>query len=79
MKDLSELVRYLAASVVDDESQVRVSVKKGRETTYFLNLAAGDEGRVIGRSGRVIQAIRTLARAAAEPRERVQVDLANKH
>jgi uncharacterized protein len=42
----------------------------------LIHVANGEEGRVIGKGGRVIQAIRTIARAAAGPRERVQVDLA---
>nr|WP_183984813.1 KH domain-containing protein [Deinobacterium chartae] len=73
---MNELVRYLAESVVDDPTSVRVSARRGSETTYLIQVAAGEEGRVIGRGGRIIQAIRTVARACAEPRERVQVDIA---
>jgi len=76
MRDLTELVRYIAASMVDDPSQVRVSVRRGPETTYLIHVAPGEEGRVIGRQGRIIQAIRTVARGVAEPRSRVQVDVA---
>ena len=38
-------------------------------------MGGGEEGRFIGRQGRVIQAIRTLVRAATDPAERVNVDL----
>ena len=41
----------------------------------LVRVAPGEEGRLIGRQGRVIQAIRTLVRAAGDPRERVNVDL----
>jgi hypothetical protein len=72
-----DLVEYLARKVVDDPSSVRVEALGDRETTYLIHVAEGEEGRIIGRGGRVIQAIRTIARAAAGPRERVQVDVAS--
>jgi uncharacterized protein len=68
-----ELVAYLASKVVDNASAVRVEASGDN---YIIHCAAGEEGRIIGRQGRVIQAIRTIARAAAGPRERVQVDVA---
>jgi uncharacterized protein len=71
-----DLVEYLAQKVVDDPSAVSVEAVGDREVTYLIHVAGGEEGRVIGKGGRVIQAIRTIARAAAGPRERVQVDLA---
>ena len=71
-----DLVEYLAQNVVDDPSSVRVESLGDREVTYLIHVAQGEEGRIIGRGGRVIQAIRTVARAAAGPRERVSVDVA---
>ena len=71
-----DLVEYLASKVVDHPGAVSVEVVGDREVTYLIRVAPGEEGRVIGKGGRVIQAIRTLARAAAGPRERVQVDVA---
>ncbi len=68
-----ELVEYLAQKVVDDPASVRVEDADG---TYLIHVGSGEEGRVIGRGGRVIQAIRTIARAAAGPRERLTVDVA---
>ncbi len=68
-----ELVAYLASKVVDNASAVHVEASGDN---YIIHCATGEEGRVIGRQGRVIQAIRTIARAAAGPRERVQVDVA---
>jgi uncharacterized protein len=66
------LIEYLARKVVDNADAV--SVEETPEM-YVIRVADGEEGRVIGRQGRVIQAIRTIARAAAGPRERVQVDV----
>lgn len=63
---------YLAQSVVDQPSLVRVS-RRGQ--TLLIHVAPGEEGRVIGRGGRVIQAIRTVVRVASDPRERLTVDL----
>jgi uncharacterized protein len=68
-----ELIEYLACKVVDNAEAVSVETMGDN---YIIHCAAGEEGRVIGRQGRVIQAIRTIARAAAGPRERVQVDVA---
>ncbi len=67
-----DLIEYLARKVVDNADAVSVE-----ETVdmYVIRVGDGEEGRVIGRQGRVIQAIRTIARAAAGPRERVQVDV----
>jgi uncharacterized protein len=74
--DLSELIRYLAASMVDDPDAVHIDTKRGNELTYLIQVATGEEGRVIGRQGRIIQAIRTVARAAGDHKERIQVDVA---
>ena len=70
-----DLVEYLARKVVDEPAAVSVEARGDREVTYLITVAPGEEGRVIGKGGRVIQAIRTVARAAAGPRERVQVDV----
>ena len=70
-----DLIEYLAKKVVDQPESVRVEQTGDREVTYMIHVAPGEEGRIIGRNGRVIQAIRTVARAAAGLRERVQVDV----
>ncbi len=70
--DPSELSLYLAQSIVEQPAQVRVS---RRGPNVLLRVAPGEEGRLIGRQGRVIQAMRTLVRAVTEPGERLNVDL----
>jgi predicted RNA-binding protein YlqC (UPF0109 family) len=75
MSMVRDLIEYLAAKVVDNPGAVSVEAHGDRDVTYLIRVAPGEEGRVIGKGGRVIQAIRTLARAAAGPRERVQVDV----
>lgn len=74
MKDLLE---YIAKSLVDDPSQVSVSeTRSGGVVTFQLRVAPDDTGRVIGRNGRVANAIRTLLRVAeAKEGARVQLDI----
>lgn len=70
--DPSDLALFLAQSVVDQPTLVRVSKRSG---SLLIRVAPGEEGRLIGRGGRVIQAIRTVVRFASDPRERLSVDL----
>jgi predicted RNA-binding protein YlqC (UPF0109 family) len=63
--DLKELVEYTVHSMVDDPSQVQIDVVEDADKTiYEVRVAPGDAGRVIGRQGRVINALRTVLRAA---------------
>ncbi len=56
---------YLARSIVDDADAVDIEVEEGRRSVMLrLHVAPSDMGRVIGRRGRVAQAIRTVVRAA---------------
>ena len=73
------VLEYLARSIVDDPDSVIVETEQGRRgTTLRLHVAPGDMGRIIGRRGRVAQAIRTVVRAAGA-REGVEaiVDIAD--
>ncbi len=59
------VLEYLAKSIVDDPDSVVVEVDQGRGgLSLRLHVAPSDMGRVIGRRGRVAQAIRTVVRAA---------------
>lgn len=63
---IEQLVRYLVESLVDSPESVVVSSELD-EGVLRLTITAdpADVGKVIGRSGRTIKSIRTLARAAA--------------
>ncbi|QPC80854.1 KH domain-containing protein [Phototrophicus methaneseepsis] len=62
-----ELIRYIAENLVNDPSAVKVNRREaGRTTILELNVAQDDMGRVIGKSGRVANAMRTLLRASAD-------------
>jgi predicted RNA-binding protein YlqC (UPF0109 family) len=66
MSDMKELVDYMARSLVDDPEAVVVREIEGASTTvYELTVASNDMGRVIGKQGRVANAMRTLLRVAA--------------
>ena len=61
-----ELVEYLAKSLVDDPSKVRVKeTESGDVTVIELNVAEEDMGKVIGKQGRIDKAIRTVVKAAS--------------
>ena len=66
MEQLEELVLVLARSLVDEPDKVEVS---GTETDSRVDLelrvAQDDMGKIIGRQGRTIRAIRTVAKAAS--------------
>ncbi len=67
----SQMALYLTQSIVNDPSAVYADTR-GHAIT--LHVAPGEEGRVIGRQGRVINAIRMLVRAA-DPGQNFSVDL----
>lgn len=57
---------YLARELVDDQEAVMVQIDQGRtELSLRLTVAPDDMGRIIGRRGRTVQAVRTVVRAAA--------------
>ncbi|HYX44013.1 MAG TPA: KH domain-containing protein [Acidimicrobiales bacterium] len=59
------VLEYLAKSIVDDEESVVVEAEESRGGLRLrLHVSPADMGRVIGRRGRVAQAIRTVVRAA---------------
>jgi len=60
------LLDHLARSIVDEPDAVAIDVGRDRAGLRLsLHVAPGDMGRVIGKRGRVAQAIRSLVRAAA--------------
>lgn len=63
----ADLVLYLARQLVSDPEAVRVEEREGPDGELLLELhvADADRGLVIGRGGRMVQAMRTIARAAA--------------
>lgn len=73
---MKELIEYIARSLVDNPEQVQVGQSRGGagKSRLELRVAREDMGRVIGKSGRVANAMRILLRVAAA-REGKQVSL----
>ena len=64
--DTDALVTYLVTSLVENPEDVHVERREGTSSTaYTIAVHPDDTGKVIGRQGRVIKAIRVLVRAAA--------------
>jgi uncharacterized protein len=60
------VAEHVARSIVDDPEAVVVEVASDRAGVRLsLHVAPGDMGRIIGKRGRVAQALRSLVRAAA--------------
>ena len=74
---MRELVEFLTESLVEDPDAVQVEeVASGRVTVYEVTVAEDDVGKIIGRQGKVIRAIRTVVKAAATRQgTRVDVDI----
>ena len=68
------VLEYLVTALVDDPGAVEIDVDGGRTLGLRVHVAQDDMGRVIGRRGRVANAIRTVVRAAAV-RDGVEVDV----
>lgn len=73
----TELVEYVVKSLVDDPDSVAVEESRDAgQVVLELRVAEPDMGRVIGKSGRVINAIRAIVQiAAAKKGERVSLEL----
>jgi predicted RNA-binding protein YlqC (UPF0109 family) len=59
------VVEHVARSIAEEPDAVEVDVEERRgEVTLLVHTSPGDMGRLIGRRGRVIQALRQVVRAA---------------
>lgn len=60
---MKEFLEYVARSLVDSPDEVRVEMDEdGDEVSLVLHVEQADMGRVIGRDGRIANAIRSLLR-----------------
>ncbi len=74
---MKELVEFIAKRLADHPDQVEVSETEADGVlTVHLKAADDDKGRMIGKEGKVIKAIRALAHvAAAKSGRKVRVDV----
>ncbi|HEY1564603.1 MAG TPA: KH domain-containing protein [Gaiellaceae bacterium] len=75
---MAELVAELARRLVDEPDAVRVEELDEEDGTLLLRLhvAEGDVGKVIGRHGRLVRALRTIVRAGGvQAGRRLQLEI----
>jgi len=66
---MKELIEYIAKAIADNPDAVIVTEEEEEDRIVIrLEVAPDDKGKVIGREGRVVQAMRTLLRVAAVKR-----------
>jgi predicted RNA-binding protein YlqC (UPF0109 family) len=74
---MRDLLEFLIRSLVDEPQAVKIDeVENGAETVLHIRVAQGDVGKVIGRQGRTVKAIRAVL-GILERRlgKRVQVEI----
>jgi uncharacterized protein len=65
-RSITELLEFLVKALVEEPNEVEVEeLEEDGDLVYEISVADGDLGRVIGKGGRVANAIRTIAKAAA--------------
>ena len=62
---MKELIEYVAKSLVDKPEQVAIQQRlEGNLTVLEMRVSKDDYGKIIGKQGRTIKALRTLVSAA---------------
>lgn len=74
---MKDLVEYIVKSIVAEPEKVNITEEDSEEGLLIkLEVAPDDKGRVIGRQGRVAQAMRTILRVkAAKDDTRVRLEI----
>jgi uncharacterized protein len=74
---MKDLVEYVIKAIVAEPDQVKITEEDSDDGLLIkLEVAPDDKGRVIGRQGRVAQALRTLLRVkAAREEKRVRLEI----
>lgn len=77
---MKELVEMIVKSLVDNPDKVQVSQLDGQQSSIIeLNVAPEDIGKVIGKQGRNVQAIRLILGAAGmKLKKRVNLEIVEK-
>ncbi len=73
---LKQVVEFIVKGLVEKPDQVNVSMQES-ETGFLITIAAGEseKGRLIGRDGKTINAVRTLVTALAGSGKKVSVEI----
>lgn len=77
LSNLIELVKYIVKALVDEPDKVIVAEVQGEQAIVLeLKVAQPDIGKVIGKQGRIIKAIRLLLGAAgAKAKKRIVLEI----
>lgn len=77
---MKQLVEIIAKALVDNPEEVRVNETEGESIVILeINVASDDVGKIIGREGRIANAIRTVVKAAAaKQKKKVTVEIVTK-
>ncbi len=63
---MKELIEFMARAIVDYPDEVEVTEEDAEdEVVFHLKVAESDMGKVIGKQGRIANAMRTLLKVAA--------------
>ena len=73
---MRDVIVYLARALVDEPDRVTVEELRGaRGVTYEVRAAPDDVGKLIGRGGRTVKALRKVVKAVAPDGRRVEVEV----
>jgi len=74
---LKDLIEILVKALVDEQDQVEIlEINRDNTLTYQVQVAPGDLGKVIGKDGKIANALRTVAKAAAmKSGKKIYVDI----
>ncbi len=77
LSNLQELVTYIVKALVDEPDKVTVAEVQGEQAIVLeLKVAQPDIGKVIGKQGRIVKAIRLLLGAAgAKAKKRIVLEI----
>jgi hypothetical protein len=77
---VKDLIEYIVKALVDKPEEVSITETEGESATIIeVKVADEDAGKVIGREGRIANALRTLAKAAgSKDKKRVTVEILTK-
>lgn len=66
VEEVGDLIRSIVAMIVDKPNEISVThVENNGRAIYTVKTAPDDAGKLIGRSGRIIQSMRAIVKAAA--------------
>ena len=74
---MQSLIEYLVKALVDEPDQVNITeIPQEEATTYEVRVAPGDLGKVIGKQGRIANALRTVVKSVAmKDKKKVYVEI----